>query len=186
MRKVEELLLRYESIPINVRLFIDMFSHPMVLFLHLIWVVLWVLLGIHFLDFHRKDGLNLLGVKKSVAINVMESEEHLRIELFSWHMILLFPNLFQLFLRARVMDLRVLFVLFLHLVVFFHCVKPFLFSHIDQSFPISQLLFHFVFLKVFLSFRVQHFQVFCRRKDQFLEVFRFERMGVIVVHVFRI
>ena len=163
-----------------------MFSHSVVFLLHLIRVVLRVLIRIHLLYFHRKNGLNFLRIQKSVAIDVMQSEEDLRVELLPRHVILLLPDLLQLLLRAWVVHFGMLLVLLLQLVVFGDRLLSFLFRHIKQRLSVSQLFLHFIGLEVFLSLGVQRLQVFGRRQNQFLQIFRFERVGIGVVQVFRV
>lgn len=115
---LEKFFSRDEPIMIGVNFFVNVLSHSVVLLDHLVLVVTGVLFIVQLFYFNGENRLNFFLIKETISIDVVHLKEHFRVKFLFWHVVLLFPDLLQLVLRARVVDVIVFLMFLLDLLVF--------------------------------------------------------------------
>merc|ERR1719245_1218673 len=107
----QELVVRDEFVPVGVGLLEDMLAHALHLLdahLHVIVLVVGI---VHLIQLLLEENLDLILVPMAVPVEIVHGEERLGVPVLGPHVVLLLPNLLQLFLGHRMVRGLVLFVL---------------------------------------------------------------------------
>lgn len=113
LRLLDKLLEAYQPVLVRVRLLEHVLAHPFHLFRALLHVVLGRTGLVHLVQLVNEQHLHLVLIPHVVAVEIVQHEERFRIKVLPVHVILLLPDLLQLRLVSRMVDLFVLVVLFL-------------------------------------------------------------------------